>query len=192
MQLLRLKQIPDGQRAVLRAIVIVISSWDADLVAHSQQVGRELLALAPAGQEEEWYWAGLLHDVGKITVTPFVLRKRGRLSRKERRIVEQHPSKGAAILEQIGASRTIIQGARYHHERWDGTGYPYDLRGPQIPFVARALAVVDAYAALTSDRPYRHALAPAEARAEIERNAGTQFDSEIVIQFFERKTDATG
>ncbi len=186
MQLLRLKQMPDGERAALRAIAIVISSWDADLVAHSQQVARDLLALAPAGQEEEWYWAGLLHDVGKITVTPLVLRKHGRLSRKERRTVEQHPSKGAAILEQIGASRTIIQGARYHHERWDGTGYPCDLRGSQIPFVARALAVVDAYAALTSDRPYRHAVAPAEARAEIERHAGTQFDPEMVAQFFER------
>ncbi len=191
MQLLKLKQLPDVQRVALRAVMLVIASWDAGLFAHSEQVGRELLTLAPAGQEEEWYWAGLLHDVGKITVASSIWHKRGRLSRKEKRIAEQHAAKGAAILEQIGAPQTIIHGARYHHERWDGTGYPYDIRGLQIPLVARTLTVADVYTALTSERPYRHALPPAQARMEMERNAGTQFDPEIVVRFFEGKTHAT-
>ena len=192
MNLQNLKQLPDKQRDVLRAVMLVLASWDADLVAHSEQVARELLALAPQGHEEEWYWAGLLHDIGKITVASDILRKRGKLSRKERRIMQQHSLKGAAILKQIGAPQVVVQGAKYHHERWDGTGYPYDIGGDQIPFVARVLAVADAYTVLTSGRPYRGKLSSAQACAEIERNAGSQFDSDIVARFLEGKSNVTG
>lgn len=78
-----LKQIPDCQRSVLRAVMLLLSCWDAQLLAHCEQVARELLALAPAGQEEEWFWAGLLHDVGKIGIPARILCKRGKLTRKE-------------------------------------------------------------------------------------------------------------
>jgi len=192
MNLQNLKQLPDKQRDVLRAVMLVLASWDADLVAHSEQVARELLALAPQGHEEEWYWAGLLHDIGKITVASDILRKRGGLSRRERKAMQQHSLKGAAILKQIGAPLVVVHGARYHHERWDGTGYPYDIGGDQIPFVARVLAVADAYTVLTSGRPYRGKLSSAQACAEIERNAGSQFDSDIVARFLEGKSNVTG
>lgn len=189
-QLITLQQLPNEQRGVLRAVMLVLAAWDADWVAHSEQVARELLALAPPGHEEEWYWAGLVHDLGKITVASDILRKRNGLSRKERRIMQQHALKGAAILKQIGAPQVVVHGAKYHHERWDGTGYPYDIGGDQIPFVARVLAVADAYAVLTRGRPYRGKLSSAQACAEIERNAGSQFDADIVARFLEGKSNA--
>ena len=178
------KQLPDGQRDVLRAVMLLVAAWDAELYAHGKQVACELLRLAPPGGEEEWYYAGLLHDVGKISIAPSILHKRGRLSRKEWRVMQQHPVRGAVLLRQMGAPWVVVQGALYHHERWDGAGYPYDIGGEQIPFVARVLAVADAYTALTSDRPYRRAFTPTQARLEIERNAGTQFDPQVVESFF--------
>lgn len=190
MQILKLKQLPDEQRTVLRAILLVMAAWDKDVFKHSHQVARELLSFAPCEHEEEWYWAGLLHDVGKITVTSVILHKRGGLSRKERRLMEQHSLKGAAILRQIGAPPVVIDGAEFHHARWDGLGYPSDLRGDQIPLVARALAIVDVYTALTSERCYRRPYTPEQAHAEIEKNAGSQFDPEIVVRFLERSDHA--
>ena len=191
MKPINLKQIPDGQRQVLRGVMILMASWDRSLFAHSEQVARELLGLAPREQAEEWYWAGLLHDVGKITLAPTILHKRGALTRREKQMMQQHSLRGAAILKQIGAPLLVVQGAKYHHERWDGTGYPYDIGQHQIPFVARVLAVADVYTALTSERPYHRALTASQARSEIERNVGTQFDPEIVVQFFERKSNVT-
>ena len=191
MRLLNLKQLPDGPRQVLRAAMVLLASWDASLFEHGEQVARALLSLAPAREEEEWYWAGLLHDVGKITLASEILHKCGALSRQERRLVQQHALKGAAILKQIGAPQTLVHGAQFHHERWDGAGYPRQIPGRRIPSVARVLAVADVYTALTSDRPYRQAFTPAQARLEIERNAGSQFDPEIVTRFFERQRDAS-
>lgn len=187
-----LKQLPEGQREVLRAVTLVLAAWDAELFAHSERVARELVAFAPAGQEEAWYWAGLLHDVGKMTIDSGILRKRGSLSRKERRAMQQHPEQGAVLLEQIGAPFVVVQSARYHHERWDGMGYPYDIGGEQIPYVARVLAVADAYTALTSNRPYRRAVTPTQAHSEIERNAGAQFDPQVVARFLESMQDEGG
>ena len=173
-------------RTALQASRVILAFWDASVLTHGEQVARALLLLAPEGQEEEWYWAGLLHDIGKIILSPQILHKRSGLSRKERKIMQQHPLKGATILAEIGAPQTIVHGAKFHHERWDGKGYPFDIGGDQIPLVARVLAVADAYTAMTHHRPYRYAFAPEQARAEIERNAGTQFDPEIVARFLER------
>lgn len=180
------ERLPSETRRALHAAMILLSAWDGEIFAHSEQVARTLLPFAPAGQEEAWYWAGLLHDIGKITLPPGILQKHDVLSHAEIRLVRQHPLRGAAILKQIAAPPPVVQAARYHHERWDGTGYPYDIRGRQVPLIARVLAVADVYDALTSDRPYRRAFTPDQARLEIERNAGTQFDPEIVAAFFAR------
>ncbi len=184
-----IQKLPEDIRGKLHTAMLIVSHWDGDLFVHSEQVARELLSFAPEGQEEEWYWAGLLHDIGKVGLAHEILYKRGALSRKEKRIVQQHALKGAAILRQIGAPQTLVHGAQFHHERWDGTGYPRQIPGRQIPSVARVLAVVDVYTALTSDRPYRQAFTLEQARLEIERNAGSQFDPEIVARFFERQKD---
>ena len=103
-------------------------------------------------------------------------------------MMQRHPAKGAAMLKQIGAPQTVVDGAKFHHARWDGLGYPCQIREQEIPLVARFLAVADVYTALTSDRPYRRAFTPEQARAEIERTAGTQFDPSIIIRFFERES----
>jgi putative nucleotidyltransferase with HDIG domain len=184
-------RLPEITRHVMHTAMLIVSYWDPELLAHSEQVAHELLAFAPQDQEEEWYWAGLLHDIGKVGLAPQVLCKRGTLTRKERQVVQQHTLRGATILKRMNAPLTVVQGAKYHHERWDGTGYPYDIGQQQIPLVARVLAVADVYTALTSDRPYHRALTASQAREEIERNAGTQFDPEIVARFFERKSNVT-
>ena len=186
-----LQTLPEGIRNKLHTAMLIVSYWDADLFAHSEQVARELLALAPPGQEEEWYWAGLLHDIGKVALDSDLLHKRSALTRKERRVVQQHALRGAAILKQMGAPQTVIHGAKYHHERWDGTGYPYDIGQHQIPLVARVLAIADVYTAMTNERSYHRALSASQARQEIERNAGTQFDPEMVVKFFERSMNVT-
>ena len=167
-----------------RATLLILAGWDADVFAHCECAARGLVRLAPRGCAEEWYWAGLLHDIGKITLPSELLRKRGALTRAERKQMERHAPQGAALLKAIGAPRAVVQAAKFHHERWDGTGYPFDIRGRQIPHIARALAVADVYAALTSDRPYRQAFTPAQARLEIERKAELHFDAELVAQFF--------
>jgi putative nucleotidyltransferase with HDIG domain len=199
MNLRLLNQLPDETHRVLRTAMIIISAWDAEVFGHCEQVARDLLSFAPEGEEEEWYWAGLLHDIGKITIPQEILSKPGSLNEAERKIVQQHPIRGTQILESIGAPKAIVEAAQFHHERWDGAGYPSRISGEntsavrerQIPMIARVLAVADVYAALTSDRPYRSAFTPAQARLEIERNAGTQFEPEVVARFFERKNNAS-
>ncbi len=186
-----LKHLAEDQHAVLHAVILVLATWDEGLFTHGERVANELIRLAPADSAAEWYWAGLLHDLGKIALAPEILRKRGALTTRERKAMRKHPAKGAALLTMMRAPQVVIQGAKLHHEWWDGTGYPHGLKGSQIPLIARVLAVADVYAALTSERPYRHAYTSEQAQLEIERNAGTQFDPNIVARFFERESHVT-
>jgi putative nucleotidyltransferase with HDIG domain len=128
---------------------------------------------------------GPLHDIGKLAVSDEVLQKEGRLDPEEIDQIREHPKIGARILLRMAALREAIPYVLYHHERWDGQGYPSGKAGEEIPVEARVLAVADAFDAMTSDRPYRQALSREDALAEVERCAGTQFDPKIASVFLE-------
>jgi putative nucleotidyltransferase with HDIG domain len=128
---------------------------------------------------------GPLHDIGKLTVSDEVLRKEGELDAGELEQIREHPKAGAKILLRMSSLREAIPYVLFHHERWDGDGYPSGKAGEQIPLEARVLAIADAFDAMTSDRPYRLALTHEEAVAEVERCAGTQFDPEIARVFLD-------
>ena len=126
---------------------------------------------------------GPLHDIGKAAVAPSILRKPGPLAPNELQQIRVHPEAGARMLANVRSVQHALSCVLHHHERWDGAGYPHGLAGEAIPFEARILAVADAYDAMTSDRPYRKARSPEEARAEVERCAGSQFDPQVAGAF---------
>ncbi len=125
-------------------------------------------------------YAAVLHDVGKIGVPDALLSKPGRLDEREWEIMRRHPEIGADILGKIGGFESIARTALTHHERVDGKGYPVGLADQEIPIEARIISAVDAFDAMTNDRPYRAAMAVEDALAELVRGAGSQFDSGVV------------
>ena len=127
----------------------------------------------------------LLHDLGKVRVPDRVLSKPGPLDPAERELVNRHPVWGAELLEQDSGLKPVATIVRFHHERWDGTGYPDGLGRDRIPVASRIVAVCDAYQAMTSARTYRAALPPAAAAYELRTGAGTQFDPALVDCFVE-------
>jgi len=178
------------QSALIRTLVKFIEIRDPYTRGHSERVARLSAELAERlglshNEIRLIYWAGMVHDVGKILVEEGILNKPGRLTHEEKKIVEQHPVAGAKVLEEVEETRELVEIVLYHHERWDGNGYPRGLKNGEIPLGARILAVVDSYDAMTSDRPYRNAMTPEEALNEIKKNAGKQFDPNIVDVFLE-------
>jgi HD-GYP domain-containing protein (c-di-GMP phosphodiesterase class II) len=129
------------------------------------------------------YKGALLHDIGMMHVPDGILRKPGPLTPGERAMIRLHPLFAEEILAPITTLHAAAVVPRYHHERWDGAGYPYGLRGEQIPLAARVFTVVSAWATMTVDRPYRRALAPERALAELKAGAGAAFDPEVVEAF---------
>jgi len=125
-----------------------------------------------------------LHDIGKTRISGDILKKPGPLTDREWAEVKRHPLTGADMLSSVLCLDAVVQGVRHHHERYDGKGYPEGLAGPDIPLVARIIAVADSYDAMTSDRPYRRALRPSEAAEEVLRNAGDQFDPDWAEALF--------
>ena len=125
----------------------------------------------------------LLHDVGKLSVPPAVLLKNGPLTEDEFGQVRRHPLAGVRMLRSLGAPQEILPSVLHHHERWDGGGYPGRRAGERIPLEARILAVADSFDAMTSMRPYRTPRIPDDALQELERCAGSQFDTELVGVF---------
>nr|MBA3260986.1 diguanylate cyclase [Thermoleophilaceae bacterium] len=176
--------------AVVGILADAVESTDLLVDSHSiavshyvERVARRL-ELDPA-RREQLLFTGLLRDVGKLGISERVLLKPGRLTPDERRVIELHPEIGARIVERVPGLVGLAPGIRHHHERWDGQGYPDGLRGEEIPVEARVVALIDCFSALISTRPYRQRLTPAEACAEIERCAGSQFDPEIAALFVE-------
>ena len=124
-----------------------------------------------------------LHDIGKVTISQALLRKRGPLKPHELAEIRTHPAAGAKLIGPVGPARDALPFVLYHHERWDGDGYPTGRGGAEIPYGARVLAVVDAFDAMTSDRPYRRALPVEAAVEEVARCAGGQFDPAVARAF---------
>jgi len=128
--------------------------------------------------------SALMHDIGKLGCV-LNLNKPGKLSQDEYEAFKKHPGYGRDILEPIKFLHPLIPGVHLHHERWDGRGYPLGLKGPDVPLMARIIAIADTYDAMTSDRAYRRALPHEVAVTEIERCSGTQFDPEVANIFNE-------
>ena len=175
---------------MLRMLTGAIEARDPYTRGHSSRVTALAEAVAwRLGWSEERIESlrlgGPLHDIGKLAVSHEVLHKEGRLDADELAEIRQHPKAGAKLLLRVAALRAAIPYVLYHHERWDGMGYPSGKAGEEIPLEARVLAVADAFDAMTSDRPYRRALSRAEALAEVERCAGSQFDPAIAQVFLE-------
>jgi HD-GYP domain-containing protein (c-di-GMP phosphodiesterase class II) len=134
----------------------------------------------PTEQVERIAHAALLHDVGKLAVPNEILHKRGPLTLREWEIMAEHPIAGERILLRIPDLAVVAPVVRHEHEHWDGSGYPDRLRGRMIPIGSRIILACDAYQAMTVARPYRAAMSPDEAVAELRRGAGVQFDPEVV------------
>ncbi|WP_329232680.1 HD-GYP domain-containing protein [Streptomyces sp. NBC_01460] len=174
-----------AHRATIRALVQAVDIKDGYTRGHSERVGRasELIA-RELGMEEDRMealrFAGILHDVGKLGVPTRVLRKDGPLTPDERRVIELHPEYGHEIVRGIGFLDEARAAILHHHERLDGSGYPYGLSGDTIPEFARVVAVADAFDAMTSTRSYRRGRPVPAAVEELERCAGSQFDPRMV------------
>lgn len=161
---------------------------DPDLGGHAARVSAIGAAIARRLGWDEDRIRGLelgaaLHDVGKVNLKPGVLEKPGRLDSAEVAAVRAHPVEGAWLIAGIRSLQAALPYVLFHHERWDGDGYPTRRAGTEIPVEGRVLAVADAYDAMTSDRPYRPALTREAAVDEVRRCAGTQFDPEVVAAF---------
>jgi putative nucleotidyltransferase with HDIG domain len=174
--------------STVRVLAAAIDARDTYTLGHSTRVaqlsldlGRDLV-LNPA-QLEELEIACLFHDVGKIRIPDSILLKKDKLDTSEQREMMRHTEYGAEILSKARSLLKYIPAVRHHHERNDGTGYPDGLSGKKIPLAAAIISLADMYDAVTSDRPYRHALSAEEAQAEIARVAGKQFDPELAARF---------
>jgi len=150
---------------------------------YSMAIGRHLEL--PEEQLEELRLSAILHDIGKIGVPDRVLQKPGKLEPEEYAEMNRHPVLGSEILEHVKSLRAMIGGVRHHHEKYDGSGYPDQKKGDEIPLIGRIIAVADAFDAMTSTRPYRNALSHETALNELTTFSGIQFDPRMVEAFME-------
>ena len=172
----------------VQALASTLEAKDRYTSGHSERVTNYAVAVAehmglPVGQIDRLRYASQLHDVGKIGVPEEILRKPSSLDEGEWRAIQEHPVIGERIIKPLGFLGEVGRIIRHHHERWDGGGYPDRLSGAQIPKLTRIMTVVDAYDAMTSERPYRNAKSAKEAMEELKRCRGSQFDPEATDTF---------
>lgn len=184
-------------KQTVKALSDAIDAKDAYTNGHSARVAdysREIAKRAGFSEtmQNDIYLMGLLHDVGKIGISDTIINKTSKLSDEEYTIIKNHPVMGEKILKNITEFPKFLIGARWHHERYDGKGYPDGVSGEKIPVEARIIAIADSYDAMTSQRSYRDALPQATVRNEIENGKGTQFDpvfAEIILSMIDEDVD---
>jgi len=174
--------------STIQALATAIEARDAYTEDHSMRMSQYAVATArelgvSINEVEIIHYAAILHDIGKIGVSDRILNKPGKLTKKELTEMRKHPKTGRDIISKIDSLKKASRLVYYHHERYNGQGYPEGLKGEDIPVGARILAVIDAYDAMTSKRPYRSAYSTKEAIRELKENAGTQFDKKVVEAF---------
>lgn len=182
---------------VVSALVAAIDTKDVYTKGHSSRVAQYSKMIAKRlgyteARQDEIYMIGILHDVGKIGIQITVLNKKGALTDEEYEIIKKHSVMGDSILQKIEKNPKFVLGARHHHERYDGTGYPDALAGEAIPEEARIIAVADAYDAMSSDRSYRDHMTQDEIKSELINGKGTQFDpkiADIMLEIIEEDKD---
>jgi HD-GYP domain-containing protein (c-di-GMP phosphodiesterase class II) len=175
---------------MVKSLVFTIEAKDIYTRGHSERVNRYAMLMAERLQLDEaekniLNWASILHDIGKIGVPESILNKPGRLNEEEFDVIKRHPKKGHKILEPLEQLASCLPSILHHHERLDGKGYPHGLKGEEIPFLARIIAVADTFDAITSNRAYRSAKAAEKALAIVDEVAGTQLDPVVVEAFKE-------
>ncbi len=179
---------------VIRALTSAIDAKDPYTSGHSERVARiavrlaEELGMSPI-QRGDLYLTGLLHDVGKIGVDDAVLKKPGPLTPEEYRQIQAHVEIGVHILSDLKKLNHLLPGVRHHHESLDGTGYPCGLAGDAIPWEARILAVADSFDAMSSTRPYRRRLSPAQIDEILRKGSGLQWDPKVIDALFACRGD---
>lgn len=176
--------------AAMETLTRTLEARDVYTRGHSERVAGYTVQLATflhldKAIVEKLRLAASLHDLGKIGIKDAILNKTATLTAEEFALIKQHPIIGAAIIQPLAPLQEMIPWIRYHHERYDGTGYPDGLRGEAIPLGARIIAMADSFDAMTSDRPYRRALPLKTALEQIRRGAGTQFDPRLAGAWLE-------
>lgn len=187
------KEQKKNKKIILQSLVTLayaIDAKDVYLKGHSFRVAgysREMVRRMGGNEQEQEhiYNVALLHDIGKIGIPDSILCKPGALTEEERYRIQQHTAIGGDILRQFTSIEGIGDGARYHHEKYDGTGYPEHLKGEEIPICARIICIADSYDAMASERCYRKALDKDYILSELERCSGSQFDPKLVCHMID-------
>ncbi|MFA5008656.1 MAG: HD domain-containing phosphohydrolase [Candidatus Omnitrophota bacterium] len=191
------RQLALNKRLLFQTVAALASSIEAKdkyTIGHTERVANYCLAIAyvlrKRGKIEKWEKflenlkiAALFHDIGKIGIPESILNKEMALSDEEKKIIQNHPLIGANILNHIEEFKEALEGVRYHHEKYDGTGYPFHLKGRKIPLIASIIALADTFDAMVTDRPYRRAVSQDKAIEEIKKAKGIQFAPFVVDAF---------
>ncbi len=172
------------QREIIMAMRKAMEARDPNTVGHSERVAKYAVSIAKkiglsTEEVDKIFWGSIVHDIGKLSVPEHILLKPSKLSDAEYEVVKRHTIVGYAMLEGYYWLDDIRHIARWHHERWDGRGYPDGLKGEEIPLEVRIVSIADSFDAMTSNRAYRRALSLEEALDEIEKQAEKQFDPEL-------------